>query len=419
MTKQSIWGRDFTMVVLGQIISLFGNAILRFALPLYLLDQTGSPALFGLVSACSFIPMILLSPIGGIIADRVNKRNIMVALDFSTAGLIVLFMLALGKISLVPLLIATLMLLYGISGAYQPAVQASLPALVDTEQLLPANAVINQVNSLASLLGPVIGGLLYTAWGLTPILLIGTACFFCSAVMEIFIHIPFVKQKGGESVLAIVREDLSVSFRFLRHDRPVLFRIVLLICAINLFLSALFIIGVPVLVKQTMGLGSEFYGFAMGAMAAGGLTGGILSGVFAKKLHIYRAHILLVICAAGLVPIGLSLLLPQAMASYAVLVVISFAQMVMSTMFSIQMLAYVQQETPQELIGKVISCLLALSMCAQPLGQVMYGALFERFAAYPWAIMLGGAAASLSIALAAKKTFAALKSEKAVDSNEE
>ena len=56
--------KDFILVVFGQIISLFGNAILRFALPLYLLNQTHSSILFGVISACSFIPMVILSPIG-------------------------------------------------------------------------------------------------------------------------------------------------------------------------------------------------------------------------------------------------------------------------------------------------------------------------------------------------------------------
>ena len=86
-----LFRQDFTLVVIGQIISLFGNAILRFALPLYLLRQTGSPALFGAVGAAAFIPAVLCAPIGGVLADRVNKRNIMVALDFSTAGLILAF----------------------------------------------------------------------------------------------------------------------------------------------------------------------------------------------------------------------------------------------------------------------------------------------------------------------------------------
>lgn len=84
--QTKLFRRDFTLVVIGQIISLFGNAILRFALPLYLLRETGSSTLFGVVTACSFAPMVILSMVGGVLADRVNKRDIMVGLDFSTAA---------------------------------------------------------------------------------------------------------------------------------------------------------------------------------------------------------------------------------------------------------------------------------------------------------------------------------------------
>ena len=75
--KDKLFTKDFTMVVIGQIISLFGNSAVRFVLPLYLLNQTGSSALYGTVMACAFIPAVLLSPVGGLVADRVNKRNIM------------------------------------------------------------------------------------------------------------------------------------------------------------------------------------------------------------------------------------------------------------------------------------------------------------------------------------------------------
>ncbi len=191
MAETKLFQRDFTMVVIGQIISLFGNAILRYALPLYLLNQTHSAGLFGIVTACSFIPILVLSPICGIIADRVNKRNVMVILDFSTSALVLLFSILLHQINLIVLLIAVLMILYGIQGAYQPAVQASLPLLVSSEHLLQGNAVINLVSSLSGLIGPVLGGILFGFYGLTPILYISTVCFFISAVMEIFIHIPF------------------------------------------------------------------------------------------------------------------------------------------------------------------------------------------------------------------------------------
>ena len=145
--QTKLFRRDFTLVVIGQIISLFGNAILRFALPLYLLRETGSSTLFGIVTACSFAPMVILSMAGEVLADRVNKRNIMVGLDFSTAAIIMFFYFSLGKIPTVPLFIVVLMLLYGISGTYQPAVQASVPLLVAKDKLMAGNAVINQVNS--------------------------------------------------------------------------------------------------------------------------------------------------------------------------------------------------------------------------------------------------------------------------------
>ena len=91
--KKNGFSRDFMLVVLGQIISLFGNAVVRFALPLHLLNISGSPTLYGMVSALAFLPLLIMSPLGGVIADRVNKRNIMVVLDFSTAGIILLFLL--------------------------------------------------------------------------------------------------------------------------------------------------------------------------------------------------------------------------------------------------------------------------------------------------------------------------------------
>ena len=123
--EQKRFSKDFTLVILGQIISLFGNAAIRFALPLYLLNLTGSSALYGTVTACAFIPSILLSPIGGMVADRVNKRNIMVILDFFTAAVILAFTLLMQRGNLILLLTVTLMILFGIAGAYQPAVQAS------------------------------------------------------------------------------------------------------------------------------------------------------------------------------------------------------------------------------------------------------------------------------------------------------
>ena len=115
--REKGFSKDFLLVAAGQIISLFGNGILRFALPVHLLDMTGSAKLLGIVSGLAFLPLALLSPVGGLIADRVNKRNIMVCLDFFTGFLCLVFILLYGEIGIVSLVLIMMFLLYGISGA--------------------------------------------------------------------------------------------------------------------------------------------------------------------------------------------------------------------------------------------------------------------------------------------------------------
>lgn len=404
--NDKLFTRDFSLVVIGQIISLFGNSILRFALPLYLLEETGSASLFGIVTACSFIPMILLSPAGGIVADRVNKRNIMVILDYATSALILLFSAALGHVSLVLLLIITLMALYGIQGAYQPAVQASLPALLSPGRLLSGNAVINQVNALANLIGPVAGGALYGFYGIRPILYVSIGCFLFSATMELFIRIPFKKPQKGSSVLSIVKQDLSESFRFIRTEQPVIGKGILIVCAFNLFLSALLIVGLPVIITQILHMSSQLYGYAQGALALGGLLGGILTGIFAKRLNIQNVHLLLLSSGAALLPIGIVLNLGLApMTTYIVITVCSFFMMACTTIFTVQMLSFVQAQTPGHLIGKVISCIMALSMCSQPLGQAVYGFLFDVLENQPYLMVYGACLICCLISWKSRKIF--------------
>lgn len=269
--EQKLWSKNFTIVVAGQIVSLFGNAAIRFALPLYLLNKTGSSALFGTVTACAFIPAILLSPIGGLIADRINKRNIMVCLDFFTAAVILVFSLILEAVSLVALLTITLMLLYGIAGAYQPSVQSSIPALVSREHFMAANSIINTVNSFSSLMGPVLGGILYSAYGLMPVLWVCILCFALSAVMELFLTIPFVKPDSGGSIWNIAKKDFAQSLRFIRTEKPVIGKGVFAVCGINLFLSAMIIVGFPYIVTEVLDFpaaqANRLYGFAQGALA--------------------------------------------------------------------------------------------------------------------------------------------------------
>ena len=414
--EQKLFKKDFTLVVVGQIISLFGNATIRFALPLYLLNLTGSSALYGTVTACAFIPAILLSPIGGIVADRVNKRNIMVGLDFFTAAVILVFSLLMSGVNLILLLTITLMLLYGIAGAYQPSVQASIPALVSQEQFMAANSIINTISSFASLVGPVLGGVLYSAYGLQPILWVCIACFLMSAVMEIFIKIPFQKRASAGGIWKVARTDFAESVRFIRGEKPVIGKVLLVVCGINLFLSAMIIVALPYLVTEVLDLeasqANRLYGFAQGALAAGGLAGGIGAGVFASRLAVHSSGNLLIAGAACVFPMGVSLaLFSSGIINYAVITACCFAIMVCSTIFTVQMMSFIQRETPQTFIGKVIAVILTVSMCAQPLGNALYGILFEICRGFEYAVVLFSGAASLGIAISTRNIFKNISAE--------
>lgn len=408
--NQKLFSKDFTLVVIGQIISLFGNATIRFALPLYLLNLTGSSALYGTVTACAFIPAILLSPIGGIVADRVNKRNIMVILDFFTSAVILAFSLLMNEVNLILLLTITLSFLYGIAGAYQPSVQASIPALTNQDNFMAANSIINTISSFSSLMGPVLGGILYSAYGLKSVLWVCMVCFIMSAVMEIFIKIPFQKQTSGGGILKTARADFAESVRFIRKEEPVIGKAVLVICGINLFLAAMIIVALPYLVTEVLNLetsqANRLYGFAEGALAAGGLAGGIGAGIFANKLAIHKSGNLVIACAVCVFPISAALMLfSSGMINYIVITVCCFAIMVCSTIFTVQMMSFIQTKTPQNLIGKVIAVILTVSMCAQPLGNAFYGVLFEICKGFEYAVVLFAGIVSLMIAISAKNIF--------------
>ncbi len=408
--KQKLFSKDFTLVVIGQIISLFGNATLRFALPLYLLNETGSSAVYGTVTACAIIPAILLSPVGGIVADRVNKRNVMVILDFFTAALILAFSVLMGGVNLVVLLTVTLMILYGIAGAYQPSVQASIPVLVGSDRMMEANSIVNMISSFSALLGPVLGGIVYSAYGLKPVLLVCIACFVISAVMEIFIHIPFEKQASEGSVWQTARSDFGQSIRFICKDMPVIGKAVLSVCGINLFLSSMINVGLPYLVTEVIDLdaaqANRLYGFAEGILAAGGLAGGVCAGVFAKKLSIRKAGMLIVIAAVCQFPIAVSLAVSSSgMVNYVMLTAGCFVVMTCCTVYTILMMTFYQTVTPPHLLGKVIAVIITVAMCAQPLGNAMYGVLFELCRGFEYAVVLFAGVVSLGIAVVLRGIF--------------
>lgn len=405
-----LFTKDFSLVVIGQIISMFGNQILQFALPLYLLNETNSSTLFGAISAVALIPMVILCPIGGLIADRVNKRNIMVILDFSTALITILYCLLLGKMEIVPLTAAVLIVLFGIQGTYGPTVQASIPALLGKEEIVAGNAVINMVSGLSNLIGPVAGGAIYSFVGIRPILYMSGICFTLSAIMEIFIHIPMAERENNGTIISIAKKDLKESFSFIVKEKPIVLKACLLIAAYNLIMTSLVMIGLPVIITHKLGfvkaVGNRLYGFVEGSIAIGGLIGGVSAGVFLKKIQGKTIFLLYMLSSVLPVPIPLALqFLKHPMEKYVVILITCGVVMIAASMFSIQMMSALQIITPKHLLGKVISYALCIAMCVQPIGRACYGILFEHIKEYSYLPFYGAIVITLMIGVSSKKLF--------------
>lgn len=399
MKSERLFHRDFSIMIVGQIMSLFGNSILRFALSLYVLDATGSAAVFGGILALSMIPTVFLSPIGGFLADRLPRQKIMVVLDFSTAALIAVFTIVFRLGGAIPAIAATMMLLSVIQACYQPSVQSSIPSLTADQNLAAANGIVVQVQALATFLGPILAGFLYGFLGIIPILIASCVCFFLSAVMELFLHIPYHKPERSAAPLRQMKLDLGDALRFLRRDNPALLRLLVVIACLNLFLSALFAVGLPFLIRIHLGLSAQLNGFAEASLSLGSILGGLLSGLVAKRIGFQRSHVFLLGTAVSLLPIVLALWLGlPPMISYGVILLCLILGMGAAVLFNIAAQTYMQQATPPELLGKVSSFVTTICVCAYPIGQGMYGVLLETFRANVWLVVLFAAVMGLILA---------------------
>jgi len=404
---QKLWNRDFSLLVFGQMVSIFGNMILSFALPLYILSISGSPTLFGLVLALPFVSLIITSPIGGLIADRFRKQRIMFWLDAATTVIIVLYMVFSGLfLEVVPLVIVKLMALNAIQGLYMPAVQSSVPVLVPMDKMVSANSVVAMINTTSSMAGTAIAGVLLARFGLFPILAVSAVCFAITAVMDLLIRIPYQPQESSGSMREIVKGDLRMAFRFIVKEKPTIAKGALLAFFLNVTIGPLLLVGIPVLVTQILGMGMDMVGLSQSVMMAGGVVGGILAGMLGARLSIQKAYLLLAIGGMTLLPMGLAFLfdLPNAVI-YIVITLASALTMLVLQMSTILLISYIQLETPTELVGKVMSLLVILPFIANALGQLVYGVFFERFEDTPWLVIFATVLAGGAIALYARKHF--------------
>ena len=411
--KERLFHKNFTLLVLGQASSLFGNFILRFALSMYILDLTGSAAVFAGMLSAALIPTILLSPFGGILADRINRRNLMVALDTLTAVFVTAPLLwGSGGITAITALLIALSVL----GAFEtPAVQACVPQMHTGGSLVKANAIIQQISAFAAFAAPILGGLLYAAIGLKPLMLGSAACFLTTALLECFIKLsdPRSDHSGsGKSVLSTVKSDLSESMRFMFKEQKSIYKMLVLAAAVNFLIGGIVLIGLPYIVRVILDLSAGYYGIAQAAIAIAAILGGIAAGVLVGKMRMRKLSLLLGLLGLLLIPVcAVFIIKAGAIPIFTVSVVMFFGMQLAVSIFSIFAVSFIQQKTPVHLMGKIMAYAATLSFCILPLGQIMYGFLFDEFRASVYLVLIPASVVVIMIGLLSAGFFKSLETE--------
>ena len=404
--KDKLFTRNFTFLILGQVSSLIGNYTLKFALSMYVLEQTGSASIFATLLAVAMLPTILLSPFGGILADRANRRNIMVGLD-TLSGLTVLvagLVLPFGHDIWV---IGALLVILSVLAAFEsPTVQACIPQMLSGENLMKGNAAVNQVQAIAGLVTPFLGSLAYSAFGLTPVLWGTVVCFFLTAILECFIRLDYQKAKVTMGIQEIIREDFSVSIHFLRREQPGILKLLLLAALASLFVAGTVVVGFPYLVRTVLGLSAEHYGAAESVMGVAAVLGSLFVVITAQKFRLRWLAFVFMGLGLSLIPTGIAFLLPVGpLGIYIILLVMFSLGQFGCSLFSAYAISVIQARTPEHLMGKIMSYVFTLSMCAQPAGQIIYGALFDWFSDSPYFVLIPSGILVCIIGLLSTKFF--------------
>lgn len=383
-----LFNRSFTIMAAGQFISLFGNSLQRFALSLLILDLTGSAAVFSGITALTFVPQILLAPFGGAVADRISKQKIMVFLDtFSGLFLLLLTLVFLGNgAPTVPAIGVLMCTLAVIQSIYDPSVRASIPAVTAPEHLASANGIVTVISSLTSLLGPIAAGFLYGLYGIEVVFIINIVSFLLSAVMELFLYIPHTAAAMSGHVLRTFLGDIRHTFGYLTREKPLILQMILVSCSLNLFLTPIYTVGLPFMEKIIFGVSDQLYGISEGFIGAGMIVGALLTGLISRVLPFRKLHCYFWFISALVLGMGITTL-PAILGqgdtsylSYVLITAIGFFFAVTLAVVNILCMTYMQREIPQDYMGKSMALITAVSTALMPVGQVIFGGLYDVFA---------------------------------------
>ena len=253
--------RNFRLVFFGALVSELGAVLYSFAVSFYILEISGNNAfLQGLYLALCGAVLLICTPVGGVLGDRYNKAGIMFLCDYAKGGLILLAT-ALMLVFRAPrahivILFAVGVLGSAVSGIFSPASAALLPHIVEEERLQQANAYFSVKNSLLTIFGVVLAGVLYAALSISLLFSLVGVCYVLSGVSEMFIryeHCPPEERLTVRLALA----DMGEGLRYLRGQRAIL-ALTISILFINFFFAPVSSNFLPFFIKTDLAGASSY-----------------------------------------------------------------------------------------------------------------------------------------------------------------
>ncbi len=374
--------RDFRLFWAGQLVSLTGTWIQSVAQQWLVLKLTGSAFDLGLVTTIQFTPVLFLTLVAGAVADRVQKRNLLLWTQVISTLLAVLLgvLVSTGTVQYWHVLVIAGML-GTVNAFYTPARQAFVPELVDREALLNAVALNSAIFNGARVIGPAVGGILIAVLGLSLNFYLNAASFVAVIVSLLLIR-PRARQHREEASLV---RNVAEGLNYIK-DTPVVYTILALVGVASLF-ALNFTTLMPLMARNVLHVGSAGFGFLMASMGAGSLAGAI-SLAFFNRRDLARRLIYggIFVFTATEILFGFSRVYGL---SIGLLVLVGISSNLFSTTANTRVLSLV----PSRLQGRVMSVYSLMFLGVTPFGSLLAGIVAERYGA-PTAI-IGGAAITL------------------------
>jgi len=378
--------KNLKILLIGQLISMFGGNLQKFVFSLFILEKTGSAITFSLALSLSIIPTLLLTPISGYFADKFDKKKMIVILDSISFIILSIFLVSLTNTEnttyVIYLIFAAIILLSIVTSFMIPVVQSAIPRIVDKEELFKANGLSAVINGLSNILAPIIGGGLYAFVGFKIIIAVIIIIFVFAIVIECLLKF---NSKGENDIHNNFVDEFKGLLIYVKKN-DYLVKMVKIAIAVNFILAPFFIVALPIITIKSLNLEGMYLGIAQGAIAFAMLLAGGLSHKLLKDKKIFEEipkelgkisilFFILFLCSF----LNLKDIILNNIIYYIILISICGISMFKMTIISIFMITYIQKRVEDKLLGKVMAFINVISMIFIPLGQIIYGVLFDKY----------------------------------------